>query len=247
MTVADERLLTEKTKSESVFVKGMQDGLPIALGYFAVSFSLGIAMKKAGMNAFQGFLLSITNLASAGEYADTQVILEQGAYLEIILATLVANLRYILMSAALSQRLKPSTGLHHRFAMAYGITDEIFAIAIAQNGHIRPSYMYGAVFIAAPAWGIGTALGILAGSILPVRIVSALSAALYGMFLAIIIPPCRKDRAVALAVVISFAASYLCSVLPLISDLSSGMRTIILTVVISSIFAVLFPHKEAQV
>jgi predicted branched-subunit amino acid permease len=203
-------------------------------------------MRKAGMNWFQGFLLSITNLASAGEYADTQVIAEDAAYIEIVLATFVANMRYVLMSTALSQRLKPHTRLIHRCGIAYGITDEIFAIAIAQDGDVPPSYMYGAAFIAAPAWAIGTAVGILAGSLLPGRIVSALSAALYGMFLAIIIPPCKKDKAVCLAVVLSFLASWLCSVLPVVRELSSGMRTIILTVVIASIFAVLMPHKEEK-
>lgn len=244
MTVIREKADTSVPYQSTSFAKGMKDAVPIALGYFAVSFSLGIAMKKAGMNAFQGFLLSVTNLASAGEYADTQVIAEQGAYLEIILATLVANMRYILMSASLSQRIAPGTKNIHRFGMSYAITDEIFAIAIAQNGNVPPSYLYGAAFAAAPAWGIGTAIGILAGSVLPARVVTALSVSLYGMFLAIIIPPCRKDRAVCTAVIISFLLSYLSSWIPGLCQLSSSMKTIILTIVISSAAALLAPRKD---
>lgn len=243
MTVLNENIFCTE-KKHTAFTEGMKDAVPIALGYFAVSFSLGIAMRRAGMNAFQGFLLSITNLASAGEYADTQVIAEQGAYLEMVLATLVANMRYILMSASLSQRLSPHEKNIHRLAMSYPLTDEIFAIAIAQNGFVPPSYLYGAALAAVPAWSIGTAAGIIVGSILPARMVTALSVSLYGMFLAIIIPPCRKDRAVCTAVVFSFLLSCLSSWIPGLRSLSSSMKTILLTIIIASAAALTAPRKE---
>lgn len=228
---------------QKYFSKGIKDGTPIALGYFAVSFSLGIAMKKADMTAFQGFLISLVNLASAGEYADLQVILSNGTYLEMAIATLVANARYVLMSTALSQRISSSTSLLHRMTIGYGITDEIFGIAISEEGDIHPAYIYGALCIAVPAWAVGTALGIVTGNILPALLVNALSVALYGMFLAIIVPPCKKDKYVLLAILISFTASALCTYF---TKIPSGTRTILLTVVISGIFAFLFPHKEKE-
>ena len=228
---------------QKYFSKGIKDGTPIALGYFAVSFSLGIAMKKADMTAFQGFLISLVNLASAGEYADLQVILSNGTYLEMAIATLVANARYVLMSTALSQRISSSTSLLHRMTIGYGITDEIFGIAISEEGDIHPAYIYGALCIAVPAWAVGTALGIVTGNILPALLVNALSVALYGMFLAIIVPPCKKDTYVLLAILISFTASALCTYF---TKIPSGTRTILLTVVIAGIFAFLFPHKEKE-
>lgn len=228
---------------QKYFSKGIKDGTPIALGYFAVSFSLGIAMKKADMTAFQGFLISLVNLASAGEYADLQVILSNGTYLEMAIATLVANARYVLMSTALSQRISSSTSLLHRMTIGYGITDEIFGIAISEEGDIHPAYIYGALCIAVPAWAVGTALGIVTGNILPALLVNALSVALYGMFLAIIVPPCKKDRHVLLAILISFTASALCTYF---TKIPSGTRTILLTVVIAGFLAFLFPHKEKE-
>lgn len=229
-----------------VFREGIRDGIPIGLGYLAVSFSLGVAARNAGLSAFQGFLVSLLNNASAGEYAGFTVIAANGAYFEIFLMTLIANARYLLMSCALSQKFSPDTPLIHRIFVGYDVTDEIFGITIARPGMLDPFYSYGAILIAAPAWAGGTALGVIAGNLLPVRAVSALSVALFGMFLAVIIPPARKNRVIALFVLISFAASFAATYLPLISQLSSGTRTIILTVLISAIAAILFPVNEEE-
>ena len=147
------------------------------------------------------------------------------------------------MSAALSQRFSPNTPFHHRLLVGFGITDEIFGISISRPGYINPYYNYGAFIIASPGWSIGTACGIIAGNVLPGIVTNALSVALFGMFLAIIIPPAKEDRVVGAVVLISFAASYCFSVLPAISDLSSGTRTIILTIVISAVAAILRPVK----
>ena len=213
--------------SRKVFCDGMRDGVPIALGYFAVSFSLGIAARKAGFTPFQGFLVSLLNNASAGEYAAFALIMANATYFEVAVITLIANARY-------------------RLLIGYDVTDELFGITIARPGNLNPYYTYGAILLAAPAWACGTALGIIAGNLLPLRVVSALSVALYGMFLAIIIPPARKDRIVAVLVVISFALSFLCSYLPGISALSEGTRTILLTVAISGAAAVLFPVRQEE-
>lgn len=229
-----------------VLREGFRDGIPIGLGYLAVSFSLGVAARNAGLSAFQGFLVSLLNNASAGEYAGFTVIAANGAYFEIFLMTLIANARYLLMSCALSQKFSPDTPLIHRILVGYDVTDEIFGITIARPGMLDPFYSYGAILIAAPAWAGGTALGVIAGNLLPVRAVSALSVALFGMFLAVIIPPARKNRVIALFVLISFAASFAATYLPLISRLSDGTRTIILTVLISAVAAILFPVNEEE-
>lgn len=229
-----------------VLREGIRDGIPIGLGYLAVSFSLGVAARNAGLSAFQGFLVSLLNNASAGEYAGFTVIASNGAYFEIFLMTLIANARYLLMSCALSQKFSPDTPLIHRIFVGYDVTDEIFGITIARPGMLDPFYSYGAILIAAPAWAGGTALGVIAGNLLPARAVSALSVALFGMFLAVIIPPARKNRVIALFVLVSFAASFAATYLPLISQLSGGTRTIILTVLISAIAAILFPVNEEE-
>lgn len=229
-----------------VMKEGFRDGIPIGLGYLAVSFSLGVAARNAGLSAFQGFLVSLLNNASAGEYAGFTVIAANGAYFEIFLMTLIANARYLLMSCALSQKFSPDTPLIHRIIVGYDVTDEIFGITIARPGMLDPFYSYGAILIAAPAWAGGTALGVIAGNLLPARAVSALSVALFGMFLAVIIPPARKNRIIALFVLVSFAASFAATYLPLISQLSGGTRTIILTVLISAIAAILFPVNEEE-
>lgn len=230
--------------SRRVLYEGMRDGFPIALGYFAVSFSLGIAARNAGLTPMQGFWASLLNNASAGEYAAFTLIAAKATYWEVAVITLIANVRYLLMSCALAQRFAPETPFFHRLIVGYDVTDEIFGITIARPGYLNPYYTYGAILLAAPAWAIGTALGIMAGNVLPLRIVSALSVALYGMFLAIIIPTARKNRIVAGLVALSFALSFACEYLPGVASLSSGTRTILLTVLISGAAAVLFPVKQ---
>ena len=237
-------MMKQMRKTASPFVQGIRDGIPIALGYFAVSFSLGIAARDAGLSPFQGMLASLLCTASAGEYALFTLIGSGAAYLEVALVTLITNARYFLMSFALSQRAAPGLTILHRCAVGTAVTDEIFAISIARPGPLEPRYHYGAMLVAVPAWAIGTALGILMGTVLPARVVSALSVALYGMFLAIIIPPARRDKAVALCVLAGFLLSYAAGALPPLRSLSIGIRTILLTVGISSAAALLFPREE---
>lgn len=226
--------------------RGARDGVPIGLGYFAVAFALGIQAKAVGLKPIQGFLMSILGHASAGEYAALKVIGAHSALTVMVLMTVVANARYLLMSAAMSQRMDPKGSFVHRLAMSFCITDELFAITIAQPGYLKPAYMYGAALVASPAWALGTALGCVAGDVMPQRAVSALSVALFGMFLAIIIPPARRDKVIAGLVAVCFAASYAMSVLPVVSGLPEGTRTILLTVVIASAAALLFPHPQKE-
>lgn len=226
------------------FQKGVKDGIPIALGYFAVSFTLGITAKNAGLTALQAMLASFTLNASAGEFAGFTLIAAGASYLEVAIMEFVANARYLLMSCALSQKIPSDTPLLHRLIIGYDVTDEIFGISIAVPGKLNPFYTFGAIAIAVPGWSIGTYLGVVMGNILPANIVSALSVGLYGMFIAIIIPPARKSKIIAGIVAVSMAASFAFAKLPLVSNISSSVRTILLTVVISALAAYFFPVKE---
>ncbi len=226
---------------KQAYLNGLRDGVPIGLGYFAVAFSLGIIAKKAGLNAVEGFFASALSAASAGEYALLSSMIAHATFLETALISLVANIRYLLMTTALSQRFSEKTPLYHRIFIAFYTTDEIFGAMISRPGYIIPQYAYGLSSVAVPLWGLGASFGIIAGNILPARAVSALSVALYGMFLAIIVPPAKKERPVFIGVALGFLLSYLCSVLPFVKDLSSGNRTIILTVLISAGLAFFAP------
>ncbi|MBQ3276217.1 MAG: AzlC family ABC transporter permease [Oscillospiraceae bacterium] len=237
--------MNETKKTPSVFWEGVRDGIPIALGYFAVSFSLGIAGRSAGLTVAQGMIASVLCMASAGQYALFTLIGASASLWEVAVVSLITNARYFLMSCALSQRIDPGMKNYHRFIFGGVVTDEIFGISIARPGYLDPRYNYGAMAVAIPGWSVGTGLGILMGNLLPGRIVSALSVALYGMFLAIIIPPAKKDKVVAGCVALSFAASYAFDVIPRLATVSAGTRTILLTVAISALAALLFPAKEA--
>lgn len=224
------------------FRDGARDGVPIALGYFAVSFSLGIVARNVGMTPIQGMITSALCNASAGEYAGFTMIAAGAAYIEMAIVTLIANARYLLMSCAMSREWIRICRFSTGFSWPLIIQMSCLELRSQEPGCLNPWYMYGAIALALPGWAVGTALGALAGNLMPWRLVSAFSVALYGMFLAIIIPPARKSRILAGLIAISFAASYLAENLPGISSISSGTRTIILTVVLSSAAAILFPH-----
>ena len=238
--------MNAQSDRKTAFLQGVRDGVPIALGYFAVAFSLGIAARNAGLTALQGFVASTLCVASAGEYALFTMIGAQATFLETAILTLITNARYFLMSCALSQRIDPKMRDIHRYAVGAVVTDEIFGITIARPGYLEPAYNYGAISVSVPGWAVGTALGIVMGNLLPANIVSALSVALYGMFLAIIIPPMKKDKAVALCVVGGFALSWLFNTLPVLARISAGTRTILLTLAIAGAAALLFPVKEEE-
>lgn len=228
------------------FLKGLRNGIPIFLGYLAVSFTLGIAAKNAGFTPFQAMITSLTNNASAGQFAGFTLVAAGAGYLELAVMELVANARYLLMSCALSQKLSSDTSLLHRLLISFDVTDEIFGVSMSVPGKLNPFYTYGLITIAAPGWASGTYLGVLMGNLLPANVVRALSVGLYGMFLAVIIPPARKSRILAAVIFVSMAASFAFTKLPLISGLSTGTRTILLTVLIAGGAAALFPVKEEE-
>lgn len=230
-------------RNNNEVIRGFRDGVPIALGYFAVAFSLGIIAKRAGLTAVEGFISSFFTRASAGEYGVYTLIAVSASYVELVAMSVVTNLRYLLMSAALTQKIAPGTSLLKRILMACCITDEVFGISINHQGYTPPAYTYSAALISTLFWASGCTAGIVAGGVLPQDMVSALSVSLYGMFLAIIIPPAKRDRNVMYAIIVGSVLSGLCAVTPIVSELSPGSRIIMLTVLISAIVAWLKPIK----
>ena len=225
------------------FKKGIVAGIPIALGYFAVAFTFGMMAVQGGLSIGQSVLISLTNVTSAGQFAGLDIILAQGTLWEMALTQLIINLRYCLMSLAISQKLDKRFKFFHRFFIAFGMTDEIFGVSAASPGKSSPFFHYGAMLVAIPGWTIGTLVGAVAGSVLPAKIISALNVAIYGMFLAIIIPPCKENKAIAFAVAASFALSSAAAFIPAIGDIPSGIKTVALTVIVSVAAAILFPIK----
>ena len=228
------------------FFQGMYAGIPIGLGYFAVSFAFGIQARAAGLSAVQAFLLSGTNLTSAGQFAGLAVIQSAGALATLALTQVVINLRYCLMSCALSQKLAPETALVHRFLMACGVTDEIFGVSISVRGRLSPYYLYGQTVVAWPGWAFGTLSGALAGNILPGSVTVALGMALYGMFVAIVIPAARQDRKILGVVIAAAILSLLFYYTPYLSTISAGTRIILVTFLTAGTAAFLFPMHTAK-
>lgn len=233
-------------KHASPLVLGLRDGLPIGAGYFAVAFSLGMIARQAGMNVPEGFLSSLLTRASAGEYGSYALMATGAALMEIVALCFVANLRYLLMGTALLQKFEPGTPLWKKLLASLCITDEIFAISIAYKGHLKVSYTAAAMLVAGLMWACGTASGIWAGNILPASLVSALSVALYGMFIAIFIAPAKKDCAVLHAVIAAFILSSISAYIPGLSGISHGVRIVILTVLISALAAILKPVEDEE-
>ena len=229
---------------KSNFCKGLKGGIPIALGYFAVSFTLGIQAKNVGITAFQAAVTSFGLHASAGEYIAFTLIGANANILVMVLMEMIANARYLLMSCSLSKKIPADTPMWKRLVMGYFITDEIFGASISVSGKLDPYYMFGLIAVASPGWVVGTALGVIMGNALPLRAVSALSVGLYGMFIACIIPESRKNKIVAGVIIVSFVLSYIFSTLSVFKGISSGIKIMILTVIIATVAAILFPVKE---
>ena len=238
--------MEENREKQKIFLQGAKDGIPIALGYFAVSFAFGVLAAEGGLPVFETVLISLLNVTSAGQFAGLGVILAGGSLAEIALTQVVINLRYSLMSLTIARKLPEKTGIPLRLGMAYAVTDEIFALDASYPAPLPPRYHFGAMCTAVPGWVLGTALGAFAGNILPDSILSALSVALYGMFLAIIIPPARKSRVLAGVILAAMAVSTLFSVLPLLKEITTGFSVVLVTVCVSALAALLFPLKEVD-
>lgn len=229
---------------KNLFFKGMKDGIPIALGYLSVSFGFGILCINLGLSAATAVVISLTNMTSAGQVAGVGIIASGGALIEMVLAQVVINIRYSLFAISLSQKLDACFTTPHRILASFGITDEIFAVAYAQEGKVKPWYMYGLILISALGWGSGTFLGAVVGQILPDSLSDALGIMLYGMFAAIVIPSAKTERGVMTAAIIASICSVLFAYV--FTAVSGGFAVICSAVVAAAICALLFPVKEEE-
>lgn len=231
---------------KQIFLKGIQDGLPICFGYFSVAFAFGIFATKSGLAILETLLISMTNVTSAGQFAAVPVITLGGTIIELILIQLVINARYALMSLSLSQKLGPDIRMRDRFLIAFMNTDEVFAVASAQAGLVERRYMYGLILTPYLGWSMGTLFGAVAGDILPSMLVSALSLAIYGMFIAIVVPGAKKERATLLCVLLAISLSCLFAYLPALKNIPNGFAIIICAVAASAVMAKAAPVVSVE-
>lgn len=228
------------------FQRGLKDGLPICLGYLSVSFAFGMTVAQSGMPLWVALFISVTNVTSAGQFAGFDLILNGARYLEIAVTTFVINLRYLLMSLSLSQQVDKGMTLLQRFVLSFGITDEIFAVAMRQSGTVSARYFAGLISTPLFGWSLGTLLGAVATGFLPEALRTALGIVIYGMFIAIIIPPVRTTRPVAFVVGISAVLSCIFHYVPLFHGLSSGWATILCTLIACGFAAMRWPVDNVQ-
>lgn len=227
--------------ASSSYRKGLLHGLPIALGYLSVSFAFGIQAASSGLLPWQALLISLCNVTSAGQMAGVSLMAQGAGLLEMALTQTTINLRYALMSLSLSQKLDGSMTLFHRMAFAFCHTDEVFAVASGQPGTVGKAYLYGLIHGPYLGWALGTLLGALAGNILPPSVTGPLGIAMYGMFIAIILPPFRRDASLRLVVLVAVALSCLFAYVPWFSGLTGGFRIILCAVIAAGLGAILRP------
>ena len=231
----------------SEYKTGVRRGLPVGVGYFSVSFGFGAMAAAQGVKALDAALISLTNLTSAGQFAGLTLIVAAASLWELILTQIVINSRYALMSLALSQRMGERIGFLPRLAIAFINTDEIFALAMAYERPLNVPFMMGLGLTPILGWVGGTLMGALAGSVLPVAIRTALGVMLYGMFIAIVIPPAKEEKPILAAVVLALVLSCLFTWVPVLNQISAGISIVICTVAAAAICAALFPIADEEV
>ena len=231
---------------QNSFKKGFFDGLPIGLGYLSVSFAFGIKAVQQGFPASMAVLMSMTNLTSAGQFAGLDLIIAGGSFIEMALTQFVINLRYARMSISLSQKLSEKVTLPQRMLIAFGNTDEVFAVAVSNKEKVGKKYMYGLILLPYIGWTLGTLMGAVAGNVLPESLITALGIAIYGMFIAIVVPPMKKSKAVATVVAIAIALNCAFKYLPYLNQVSSGFVIIICAVTAAAIGAKLQPINDIE-
>ena len=234
------------TMNRKLFAKGFRHGIPIGLGYLSVAFTFGMKAVADGLSPLEALLISMTNVTSAGQFAGLPLILAQASYLEVALTQLIINLRYALMSLSISQKMDSDMNTPRRLFFSFMNTDEIFAVASSQPGKVSLWYLYGLMTAPYLGWSVGTILGAVAGTLLPVFLRNALGIAIFGMFLAIILPPARKEKPVRIVVLMAIAMSLCFRYVPMLSQVSSGFVIIICAIAASALGAWLFPVREEE-
>ena len=241
-------------KNKQLYLEGAKDGIPIALGYLSVSFGFGVSAVSGGLSPLEAVLMSFTNLTSAGQMAGLTTIIDAGVgavlalstMLELALSQFIINARYFLMSLALSQKLSDEFTLPKRLLGAFGITDEIFGVASSKKNAISPQYLYGLILLPLIGWTLGTLLGAVAGSLLPLSLKNALGIAIYAMFVAIVTPQAKREHGVLFAAIISIAVSSLLEYAPIFKFITPGFAIIIAAVIAATAAAILFPVVDKE-
>jgi len=228
------------------FLQGTKDGIPICLGYFSVSMAFGLTTVLSGMPIWTAVAISISNVTSAGQFAGVNILLAQGTMMELMMTSVIINIRYFLMSLSVSQKLKSDMKMRHRLAIAFGITDEIFAVSMQHKGDLNGSYMAGLILTPILGWTGGTLFGAVAASYMPAALTNAMGIALYGMFIAIIMGPARENRSVLITVILAIIGSFAFTYLPILNKMSGGWSIILITVAVSAIAAWLFPIEPEE-
>jgi predicted branched-subunit amino acid permease len=236
----------KKHLNKKDFCHGLKRGLPIALGYVPVSFTFGLMAVSGDIPVWMAVFISLTNLTSAGQFAGTNLIFDNAGFPEIAITTFIINIRYMLMSLSLTQRLDKTMSFGRRTIISYGVTDEIFSVASMEPGVLTYSFLLGLIIGPVLGWTSGTLLGALICASLPESLGSAMGIALYAMFIAIILPPAKKSRPVMIIVLISVAIVCILRYIPIFSAVSSGFRTVIAAIGAAGIGAWLFPAGQDQ-
>lgn len=226
------------------FIYGLRKGLPIGLGYFAVSFSFGVSAVSYGITPLASIIISATNLSSAGQLAGVRLIFEHASYIELFLTVLLINIRYALMSISLSQKIQPDMLLYQRAVVGFGITDEIYALSITEVRKVTFRYMIGLILLPFLGWTIGTVAGVYLTDIMPIKLINAMGIALYAMFIAIIVPDAKKNYKIALVILIAIVISCIFYYVPYIKNIGLGFKIIISTSIASLVGAFLFPIED---
>ena len=244
--ITDTILKRDVVMRRKEFLSGMKAGMPVCIGYFSVSFGFGAMAVAQGLSIWQAILISASNLTSAGQFAGLTVIAAGAAMIEMILTQLVINSRYALMSLALGPRLGPKVGTGKRLIAAFFNTDEVFALGMSRGKELTAAFFVGAGVVSAIGWTAGTAMGAVAGSLLPMSIRMALGVMLYGMFVAIVVPQAKEEKPILVAVIFALCFSCLFAWLPGLDQVSGGLAIVICTVAAASLCAVLFPVEEEE-
>lgn len=231
-------------KSKYRFRDGLKDSVPIGLGYLSVAFGFGVSAVASGIPALVAVIISLTNLTSAGQVAGVAIMAAGGGLVEMALTQLTINLRYSLMSISLTQRLDSTMNTFRRAVVGFGVTDEIFAVAVSKPGVVGPKYMYGLISFPYVCWSLGTLLGAVAGNILPASVKNALGIAIFGMFVAIVIPSVRRERGTAVAAAVAAVLSCIIAFVPALGFITPGFSIIICALVASAVAALLFPVAD---
>lgn len=226
------------------FKNGVKHGIPICLGYIPVSFTFGLMAVSAGIPKWTAILISLTNLTSAGQFAGITLISAGTAYFELGLTVFIINLRYMLMSLSISQKIDRKINTLQRMLFSFGITDETYVVASLQPNKLTSAYLFGLISMPIFGWNLGTILGVFISDLLPLTLQNAMGIALYGMFIALIVPPARKERKILVIIMIAVAIMCMFRYISIFSGISSGFRIIISSVAAAAAGAYFFPNKE---